>query len=194
MEKLIETSMNPVFSRPTLNEATGEKGGEWSVPVWNLDERNLNGRTYTTALAERLVQESKKTLCNDGHDECGHEYGNAQAFAYAPYIDGNQLWVKFRFVDPSYESRIVFCLENGISVGVSSVGMGTTDDKGIVDADTYELVRWFDFVNHPANETFVQKEDIGKPSEPSPEVQDSSTEERDANIRRLLRIHFSNQE
>lgn len=193
-KRLVETTMNPTFLKPKLNEASGEKGGEWSVPIWNLGARNLNGRTYTEELAKRLVSDDKKTLVNDGHDDYGREYGNAQAFAYDPFIENGQLWVRFKFMDSSYEDRIIFCLENGIPVGVSSVGMGSVDEHGVVDAQTYELVRYFDFVNHPANETFVQKAEVEDPSKPSTEGKDPSTEERESNLRRLLKIHFENQE
>lgn len=193
-KRLVETTMNPTFLKPKLNEASGEKGGEWSVPIWNLGARNLNGRTYTEELAKRLVSDAKKTLVNDGHDDYGREYGNAQAFAYDPFIENGQLWVRFKFMDSSYEDRIIFCLENGIPVGVSSVGMGSVDEHGVVDAQTYELVRYFDFVNHPANETFVQKGEVEDPSKPSTEGKDPSTEEREINLRRLLKIHFENQE
>ena len=189
MQKLIETNMNPTFKRPVLSESSGEKGSEWSVPIWNLGERNLNGRTYTEELAQRLVKEAAKTLANDGHfDECS-EYANARAYAYEPWIENNQMWVKFKFIDSEYEDKIIFCLENGIPVGVSSVGYGSMDAQGVIDAATYELIRYFDFVNQPANETFVQKEEVQEPTEPSTEDEESATAEKAENLRRLLKIH-----
>lgn len=191
MQKLIETNMNPSFKRPVLAENSGEKGSEWSVPIWNLGERNLNGRTYTEELAKRLVEEANKTLVNDGHFDDINEYANARAYAYEPWIEGNQMWVKFKFIDSAYEDKIIFCLENSIPVGVSSVGMGSMDEHGVVDPATYELVRYFDFVNHPANETFVQKDEVQEPTEPSTEKTESATAERDENLRRLLKIHHN---
>lgn len=189
MQKLIETNMNPTFKRPVLAENSGEKGSEWSVPIWNLGERNLNGRTYTEELAQRLVKEGAKTLANDGHCDEISEYANARAYAYEPWIENNQMWVKFKFIDPDYEDKIIFCLENSIPVGVSSVGYGTMDAQGVIDAATYELVRYFDFVNQPANSTFVQKEEVQEPTELSTESTESATAEKAENLRRLLKIH-----
>ncbi len=186
-KKLVDSIMNPGFKKPMLNEATGKKEGNYSVPIWNLNERNLNGRTYTTALAERIVKENKETLCNDGHDSYT-EYAGAMAHAFNPRIENNQLWVDFEFIDETYAAKITFCIDHNIPVGVSSVGYGSMDEHGVVDPDTYELVRYFDFVQHPANETFVAKE--SKDEEPKDKATaDSKDAAACAILRKAFQIH-----
>lgn len=170
--KIVDTVMNPTFSKPVLNEAAGEKNGVWSVPIWNLGERNLNGRTYHKDLAERLVKENAITLCMDGHENMLAEYSNAMARAFNPRIENNQLVVDFEFIDEVYEKKLRKCMDSNIPVGVSSVGYGTEDEKGNINSDDYELVRYFDFVQHPANETYVSDE---KQSD-EPETEDKSAE------------------
>lgn len=192
MEKILlrETTMNPSFKKPEISDKlVNEKDGIWSVPLWNLNEMNLNGRTYNTALAERLVAENARTLCNDGHEDYCSEYANARAYAFDPFIEGSQLCVHFKFIDAEYEKKILFCLENGIPVGVSSVGYGTMDGNGVVNPVDYELVRYFDFVNQPANSTFVAKESLEVQHEEPTTVDDSEATAK-ANRRRLLALQM----
>lgn len=154
-----ETVLNPGFRRPQVSDSVSNDGKTWIVPIWNLGERNLNGRTYTEELAKRIVKENADKLCNDGHLEIG-EYANAMAHAFDPFIENGQLLVHFEFIDEAYEKKIIFCLEHDIPVGVSSVGYGEMDEHGVIDPDTYELVRYFDFVSMPANETYVTKDSV----------------------------------
>lgn len=190
MEKILlkETVINPQFRRPQMTDKLiNDEKGVWTVPLWNLNEMNLNGRIYSDVLATRLVAENARTICNDGHDEIG-EYSNMMAHAFDPFIEDGQLWVHFQFIDKAYEAKILFCLENGIPVGVSSVGYGIMDENGLVDADSYELVRYFDFVNQPANSTYVAKDSIEVKPESETVVEDSEATAI-ANRRRLLALH-----
>lgn len=190
---LTDSIMGPGFRRPVLNESSGKKEGAWSVFIWTLGERNLNGRTYTRELAERIVGENRDTLCNDGHDNYLSEYANSMAHAFNPRIENNQLWVDFEFIDKGYEEKISFCLDHGIPVGVSSVGLGECDDSGIVNPETYELVRYFDFVQHPANESFVTAESVEeKPEDPA--AAGSSDASALANLRKAFRLHLEHNE
>lgn len=190
MKKLFtETVMNPKFTRPQMSDKlVNEKDGIWTVAIWNLGERNLNGRTYTEALAKRLVAENKTTACHDGHDDYGKEYAGMMAYAFDPYIEDGQMCVHFQFVDKAYESKILFCLEHGIPVGVSSVGYGSQDEHGVIGVEDYELVRYFDFVNSPANETYVAKDSTEVKPETETTVEDSEATAA-ANRRRLLALH-----
>lgn len=200
-EKLIETNMNAKLVKPVLNEATGSQEG-WTVQLWNLGEKNLNGRIYTEELAQRLVAENAETLCMDGHENYMAEYSNAMAHAFSPFIQDNFLCVHFEFIDENYEKKIQFCLDHNIPVGVSSVGYGTMNAEGVVTPEDYELVRYFDFVQSPANSTYVAKpvsepekeeESVETPEAPA-EVVDSSAEENEKQnlIRLALMMHRAN--
>ena len=141
-----------------LAEQTGSVGA-WSAPIWNIGKLNLNGRVYTEELAKRLVAENKATLAYDSHR---HEWGEAYLAAVAvvrnPRIEDGQLWVDVFFVDKAYSDKLFAIHEAGVPIGVSSVGYGETDNDGVVNAATYELVRYLDFVTDPANETYAEPE------------------------------------
>ncbi len=138
-----------------LTEQAGSVSA-WSAPIWNIGRLNLNGRVYTDELAKRLVAENKATLAYDSHrHEWGEAYLAAVAVARNPRIEGEQLWVDIFFVDKAYSEKLSAIHEAGVSIGVSSVGYGETDKDGVVNAATYELVRYLDFVTDPANETFA---------------------------------------
>ena len=123
-----------------LAEQTGSVGA-WSAPIWNIGKLNLNGRLYTEELAKRLVAENKATLAYDSHR---HEWGEAYLAAVAvvrnPRIEADQLWVDVFFVDKAYSDKLFAIHEAGVPIGVSSVGYGETDNDGVVNAATYELV------------------------------------------------------
>lgn len=204
-QKLIESAINVEFRRPVLSDSLASDGKTWSVPLWNLGKMNLNGRIYSEDLAKRLCVENKDTLCMDGHNDL-FEYAAAMAHAHDPWIENGQLWVKFEFIDEEYEKKIRFCLDNGIPVGVSSVGWGDMDKDGNVNADTYELVRYFDFVSTPANETYVQEStetedeainngENGKEETTAENIEEATATEDTAtadNLRRLLLIRKHN--
>lgn len=174
----------------------------WSAPIWNIGRLNLNGRLYTEELAKRLVAENRATLAYDSHR---HEWGEAYLAAVAvvknPRIEGDQLWVDIFFVDKAYSEKLSAIHEAGVSIGVSSVGYGETDKDGVVNAATYELVRYLDFVTDPANETFAgpvddtgtekkeesasSQEPGGVPSEPTGEL---SLEEHKRRIEILRQV------
>jgi len=170
-------------------ERLAEQAGSvsaWSAPVWNIGRLNLNGRVYTDDLAKRLVSENRATLAYDSHR---HEWGEAYLAAVAvvknPRIEGDQLWVDIFFVDKAYSEKLSAIHEAGVSIGVSSVGYGETDKDGVVNAATYELVRYLDFVTDPANETFAgpaddtgtEKKEESASSQEDDEVSSESTGE-----------------
>ena len=155
-KKLLEDTMM-VVPKKVINEATGD--GKWVAPIWNLDKLNLNGRVYSTTLAQRIVRENKVTGVCDGHEPDYHrEYGNFIAVAKNPSIKEGQLWVEIEMINDEYGKHLERCMEKGLPIGVSSVGYGDCDQDGVVDANTYELVRYLDFVTSPAGEVYAKKE------------------------------------
>lgn len=138
-----------------LSEQTGSVSA-WSAPIWNIGKLNLNGRVYTEELAKRLVSENRATIAYDSHrHEWGEAFQNAMAVTRLPRIEDGQLWVDIFFVDKAYSDKLSAIHQAGVSIGVSSVGYGETDNDGVVNAATYELVRYLDFVTDPANETYA---------------------------------------
>lgn len=138
-----------------------DSSGKWTASIWKLDQKNLNGRIYPTALAKRIVAEAPKTVAYDGHEaqyHTGAEYEIVKAVCSNPRIEDNELRVDIDFVDEAYKAILEGLVAKGIAIGVSSVGWGCEDQDGRIDPDTYELVRFLDFVTCPAGEVYATKE------------------------------------
>lgn len=159
MEKKLLIESGGHLSRPVaLKEEEGKKG-KWTAPVWKIGEMNLNGRIYSMPLAERIVAENPVTVAYDGHDVnwvTGEEYGIVKAVCSNPRIEDMQLIVDIDFVDKAYEEKLLALMDKGIQIGVSSVGWGEQDPvSGIIIPETYELLRFLDFVICPAGEVYA---------------------------------------
>ena len=175
MQKLIEYA--EVSLSKVMNEGSDTHVNHWTAPVWQLDKLNLNGRLYSTKLAQRIVAEAAKTGVCDGHYPSEHaEYDNFKAIAKNPRIENAQLWVDIYFVDKAYQNKIADLAENGLAIGVSSVGYGETDVDGVVNADTYRLVRYLDFVTAPAGEVYARPANEKEANDESKTESEASTE------------------
>ena len=173
---LVESGILKVVK--ALEESQGNPESEvWTSEVWRLDEVNLNGRVYTTELAEKIVKEGAKTMAYDGHDAdwlAGHDYEPAVAYCDNPRIENKCLVVDIHFLESQKDSASVKNIRElykaGIPIGVSSVGYGTINDDGIVQMD-YELVRYLDFVSMPAGLVYAapkkESETDPKPNQPT---------------------------
>lgn len=174
MKKLLEDTIM-ITPKKVMNESTGK--GIWVAPVWKLDQLNLNGRVYPTRLAQRLVKEDRVTGVCDGHEPDYHqEYKNFVAVAKNPSIKDGEMWVEIEMLDEAYGKHLEACMEHGLPIGVSSVGYGECDPDGVVDPDTYELVRYMDFVTSPAGEVYASKKEKDDQKE---DGADSSMEEQE---------------
>lgn len=145
------------LNTPILQESEGKR--KWTADVWRLDEINLNGRIYSTALAQRICAEAKKTLARDGHDSDwrkGEEYEGTKAICCNPRIEDRKLVVDVDFIDEEYEQMLATIASKGVSIGVSSVGYGEVDESGLVIPETYEMVRFLDFVTCPAGDVYAK--------------------------------------
>lgn len=166
-----------------LTEEAGSVGG-WEAPIWKLGVLNLNGRVYPAELGKRIVAENRVTVSYDGHDgDRFGDYAPVKAVCKNPRIEDDCLWVEIFVIDEEYEAKLASISELGVQIGVSSVGYGETDDNGLVNPHTYELVRYLDFVTSPSGQVYAVKkestdqgeveEEEGAPSletgEPSPE-------------------------
>ena len=161
MEKKLLIESGGYLSKPAvMKESEGDGKAKWSAPVWKIGEMNLNGRIYSMPLAQRIVNENQTTLAYDGHDVnwvTGEEYGIAKAVCSNPRIEDMQLVVDIDFVDEKYEQLLLTLMEKGIQIGVSSVGWGEQDPvSGIIIPESYELLRFLDFVVFPAGEVYVK--------------------------------------
>lgn len=166
MKKRKELREMIFLNNPLLQEAEGKR--KWTADVWKLDEINFNGRIYSTALAQRICAEGKKTLARDGHDSDwrrGEEYEGTKAICLNPRIEDRKLVVDIDFIDEEYEQMLATIASKGIPIGVSSVGYGEVDESGLVIPETYEMVRFLDFVTCPAGDVYAKFKTEGSQNE-----------------------------
>lgn len=173
-DMLIESGVLKVVQE--IKESAGDPASDiWTAEVWRLDEINLNGRIYTTALAERVVREGLKTMAYDGHEadyQSGHDFAPAIAYCDNPRIEGRCLVVDIHFLESQKDSASVRNIRElfkaGLSIGVSSVGYGSLDESGVVQED-YEVVRYLDFVAQPAGLVYAEPKTENHDPEPKEE-------------------------
>lgn len=148
------------------------------VKIWRLDSENLNGRIYPTSLGEKIVSQGKITFCYDNHpfDEMSMSYKDVRAVAKNPKIKEGYLVVDLHFVDTAFANKIETIIELGGKVGVSSVGYGLLDENNVIDANSYELVRYCDTVINPSYEVYIEDENI-QPEEKEEQVEEVQLDE-----------------
>lgn len=195
MKKLVEYMEIPLVR---VQESEGDANKtHWRAPIWQLDKLNLNGRVYSTKLAQRIVAEGLATGACDGHDPDYHrDFGNYKAVVKNPVIEDGKLYVDIYFVDEVYQAHIAKLSEAGLAIGVSSVGYGETDVDGVVNADTYRLVRYLDFVSNPAGEVYAKPakeneandESKTESEESTDEAEDAAAAARKAKVERYRKI------
>lgn len=173
-QKLIETfnkdweEKSVIYELP-LNESSkileveGNKYsvlGAYRVPIWRLDKKNLNGRVYSSSLAEKVIKESKITYALDGHPEDNYDpvYEDVKAVGKNPTKINGILYSDCYFVDEDFYKKAKRILEAGAGIGLSSSSWGDVDDKGNVLIEEFEIERYFDFVLNPSYEVFLTKE------------------------------------
>lgn len=134
----------------------------YKIPVWKLDEKNLNGRVYPRSLAEKIVRENKVTVALDGHPEDDNYVPllkDVIAVGKNPSIEENILWVYCYFVDEEYDKKAHRIMDLGFPLQQSSSGLGEVDAFDTVISETYELERYFDLlVQDSSYQVFTSKE------------------------------------
>ncbi len=156
---LVETTnFNPVSS---LTESKISKRGNPIVGgvMATAEVKNGNGRYYSKGLWDREV-DKYQTLINETRaiGELDHpdsqviNLKNASHNVTKLYWDGDNL-MGFIEILPTPSGNILKALiESGITVGVSSRGMGSLEQRGdlLEVQDDFELLCW-DFVSTPSN-------------------------------------------
>lgn len=189
----------------TMQESEGNPESDvWTAEVWRLDEVNLNGRVYSTELAQRIVRDGVKTMAYDGHEadwRTGHDYAPAVAYIDNPRIENRCLVVDIHFLESQKDNPSVRNIRElykaGLPIGVSSVGYGSVDNNGLIQ-DDYEIVRYLDFVAMPAGLVYAKPKNENKPElknepagdpmgEPDPAVAEAARTRARENFSRNLK-------
>jgi hypothetical protein len=136
----------------------------YRFPFTRPGQKNLNGRIYSHKLWDRIFQlfrtKATVSLCN--HPEDDGDPARIWAVLRNPGYSGDRTLglVDCYILDNELGRTANGVLAAGGDLGLSSSGIGDFEADGItVDADTYELERFFDWVLNPSYSVFGTLDD-----------------------------------
>ena len=157
---LIETQ--PLkFSPNSLNENVSKENGNLVVEgiLATCEVKNGNGRYYARDLWERemkkytdLIKERRSMGELDHPESTVINLKNVSHLVTDYGWDGDQLMGKIEILPTPSGNILKELIKNGVTVGVSSRGMGSLEQRGDImkEQDDFELLCW-DFVSTPSN-------------------------------------------
>ena len=159
--KLLIETQTLKFSPKTLNENVSKENGNIVVEgiLATCEVKNGNGRYYARDLWEREMKKYKdlikerRSLGELDHPES--QVINLQNVSHlvTDYSwDGDNIMGKIEILPTPTGNILKELIKNGVTVGVSSRGMGSLEQRGdIMEVqDDFELLCW-DFVSTPSN-------------------------------------------
>ena len=157
---LIETHTIKV-SPSQLTENVNKENGNLMVEgiLATAEVKNGNGRYYKKELWDRemekydqLVKERRSMGALDHPESTVINLKNVSHIVTGYNWDGDQLMGKIEILPTPSGNILKELIKNGITVGVSSRGMGSLEQNGSVMEvqDDFELLCW-DFVSTPSN-------------------------------------------
>ena len=157
---LIETHTIKV-SPSKLTENVNKENGNLMVEgiLATAEVKNGNGRYYKKELWDRemekydqLVKERRSMGELDHPESTVINLKNVSHIVTGYDWDGDQLMGKIEILPTPSGNILKELIKNGVTVGVSSRGMGSLEDRGGVMEvqDDFELLCW-DFVSTPSN-------------------------------------------
>ena len=131
------------------------------------DTLNQNGRIYPEPILSREVRNYQKFIQeNRALGECDHpdssvvELKNASHIVREAYMDGDTCYGTVELLDTPSGKILQSLVESGVTLGISSRGVGSTKRDGDYDVvqDDFQLICW-DFVSEPSTPgAFVMRE------------------------------------
>ncbi len=128
---------------------------------------NQNGRVYPKTILEREIMNYQKLIReNRALGECDHpdssviELKNASHIVREAYMKGDDVYGRIEILDTPSGKIIQSLIESGVTLGISSRGVGSTVAKGgnQVVQDDFQLI-CFDMVSEPSTPgAFMLKE------------------------------------
>jgi hypothetical protein len=137
------------------------------------DTLNQNGRVYPRPILEREVRNYQKFINeNRALGECDHpdssvvELKNASHIIREAYMEGDVCYGTVELLDTPSGKILQSLVESGVTLGISSRGVGSTRPEGDHDIvqDDFQLICW-DFVSEPSTPgAFMMREgrEIGR--------------------------------
>jgi hypothetical protein len=160
-KKLLIETQTLKFSPKTINENVSKENGNLVVEgiLATCEVKNGNGRYYARELWEREM-DKYQDLINERRSlgELDHPESQVINLQNVSHLitdwnwDGDNIMGKIEILPTPSGNILNELIKNGVTVGVSSRGMGSLEQRGNVMEvqDDFELLCW-DFVSTPSN-------------------------------------------
>ena len=173
-KKLLTEWLAFSYSPELIKEARSTNGGKIMLKgiIQKAETLNQNGRIYPRPILEREVRNYQKFIKeNRALGECDHpetsvvELKNTSHIMREVYMEGDTVYGSIEVLDTPSGKIIQSLVESGVTIGISSRGVGSTKQEGSADVvqDDYVIICW-DLVSEPSTPSaFMMRE--GKISE-----------------------------
>lgn len=167
--KLLTEWMAFDYSSDTIKENRELNNGKIVMKgiLQKSDTLNQNGRVYPREILNREVRNYQKFIKeNRALGECDHpdssvvELKNASHIVREAYMDDDVCYGTVELLDTPSGKILQSLVESGVTLGISSRGVGSTRREGDRDVvqDDFQLICW-DFVSEPSTPgAFVMRE------------------------------------
>lgn len=157
------------ITKEMIKESRERHGGKLILkgPIQKANTLNQNGRIYPRAILEREVMNYQKLIQeNRAMGECDHpdssvvELKNVSHVVKEAYMQGDIVYGSIEILDTPSGKIIQSLIESGVTLGISSRGVGSTQKQGSTQIvqDDFQLI-CFDMVSEPSTPgAFVIKE------------------------------------
>lgn len=166
-------------SKEMIKESREKFGGKIMLSgiIQRANTLNQNGRVYPKPILEREIMNYQKMIReNRALGECDHpdssvvELKNVSHIVREAYMKGDDVYGRIEILDTPSGKIIQSLIESGVTLGISSRGVGSTVSKGgnQVVQDDFQLI-CFDMVSEPSTpgafmlkEHKIQRKDLDK--------------------------------
>ena len=157
------------YSSEMIAESRELNGGKIVMKgiLQKADTLNQNGRVYPLPILEREIRNYQKFIQeNRALGECDHpdssvvELKNASHIVREAYMQEGVCYGTVELLDTPSGKILQSLVESGVTLGISSRGVGSTRRDGDTDVvqDDFQLICW-DFVSEPSTPgAFMMKE------------------------------------
>jgi hypothetical protein len=148
------------YSKDMIKESREKNDGKILLKgvLQKADTLNQNGRVYPRAILEREIRNYQKFISEKrALGECDHpdssvvELKNASHIIREAYMDDDVCMGTVELLDTPSGKILQSLVESGVTLGISSRGVGSTKAEGDYDIvqDDFQLICW-DFVSEPS--------------------------------------------
>jgi hypothetical protein len=167
--KLLTEWLNFSYTPDQIKESKELNSGKIVMKgvLQKSDTLNQNGRVYPRSILEREIRNYQKFIKeNRALGECDHpdssvvELKNASHIIREAYMEDGTCYGTVELLDTPSGKILQSLVESGVTLGISSRGVGSTRSEGDHDIvqDDFQLICW-DYVSEPSTPgAFMMKE------------------------------------